>query len=444
MKMHKIISTGFLVVSPFILVLCLPLTTFATSTVAISSSGGGAFQLNGIGVENASALDITITYDTTTLANPQIAEGPFITGAMTAINPNVPGVVRIVVVRIAPMSGNGAIATLTFEVTGPSPGTITSLSAKLANTKGAPLAVATQINNPSAAAVAANSPQNEGSPLTTSTPAQTAGSGSSGTAAILVPAVVATVPMSKTDESKGLPETSGTKDQGTLQPSAEPDPAAVKEATIAASETSAVPISKAANANAVKKTFAQESVLDRFKAYSGDRTAKACISLFEQENFIGFRQVPPVALSDGKSSVKVVFISPPGEKTAGDVTVSGGRLISLKKDPDNTNTWVAELAPEKGTYQASIAVLQGELKVVYPLTIAPKLSQRLDSSRTAVMTEADLAQMLKDRTSAAASHTGSETEGHRTYLDDYIVTANYLVISEKAAVVKNDYGTSLR
>ena len=63
----------------------------------------------------------------------------------------------------------------------------------------------------------------------------------------------------------------------------------------------------------------------RSHAFSGlqRRANGQVISLFEQESFVGFRQNLPVAISDGKSLVKVIFISTLGDMMSSDVAVMG-------------------------------------------------------------------------------------------------------------------------
>jgi len=51
------------------LALFYPVPAFAVSTVPISPAGGGIFLLQGSGIENAASLEITVSYDTTTLTN---------------------------------------------------------------------------------------------------------------------------------------------------------------------------------------------------------------------------------------------------------------------------------------------------------------------------------------------------------------------------------------
>jgi len=183
MERNKIKSLLPFFVITIILLMCLPHSALAMSTVTISSGGDGVFMLEGIDIENAGALDINIQYDTSTLAGPQVVQGPLISGAMTAINQNNPGTVHMDVIRLTPINGSGVIAALTFTLLGTSPGSITSMTVKLANVKGAPLQVLAQISNPqdsSNDAVAASQNQNipsgtatiaAASPTTATTPA---------------------------------------------------------------------------------------------------------------------------------------------------------------------------------------------------------------------------------------------------------------------------------
>jgi hypothetical protein len=157
--------------------------------------------------------------------------------------------------------------------------------------------------------------------------------------------------------------------------------------------------------------------------FKGERTAKAVIGLFTQDEMIGYHQEPAVALSDGKMAVRITFISSSGEIKAKDVAVMGARLISVKKDLDYTNTWIAELMPEKGTYEASFAVSDGTLKRIYPLTIAPKIDKKVNKSGK--MTEKDLGVYLSDQRQDV------NKDGKKNYLDDYIYTANYLFVTKR-------------
>jgi hypothetical protein len=418
MKTRAIIATVIFAAVLPVLALWRPAPALAVSTMTVSSTGNGVFTVRGSGVEGAAAFEIIVAYDTATLANPRVVEGPLIAGGMTAINPNVPGIVRMVIIRLAPVKGSGVIATMTFDRTGPSPGKIVSLSARLANSQGASLPSLVQVNNPpDVPPTASEPPQSEGST-----------DGATETTSPTAPVIIIAGQPDKPGEAKAAPDTQGAREPGDRPVPPEPIREPQEEPTIMARKTDSEPMSGDATSAAQTPEpaiFMHKSVLDRFREYKGKRTPEAFISLFEQDGMFWCRQDPPVALSDGKTVVRVTFISTPGNKTSSDVAVMGARLISLKKDPDNTNTWVAELAPKKGEYQASLAVFQGEVKMVYPLTIAPKAA--LGRSRSGTMTKADFSRYFTERGTAAATQFDANKDGKRDYIDDYIMTANYLV-----------------
>jgi hypothetical protein len=424
-SMRKSLSACITLAVMALLTLCLPVPAFAVSMISTTSGGDGVFQLQGIGIEDAAALEITVQYDTATLGSPRVVEGPLIAGAMLAVNPNIPGTVRIVAIRLTPVRGSGVIATLTFSRKGSSPGSITSLSAKLAAINGASLPSLAQINNPPAdSGVASNIQQGQGTPAATTSTGQTAAT--TGTSSPTGPAVVVVGLPSKTGEGSVSPDSLRTQAAGTpIAPEAGPEPQ--KESMIAARRNEGTAGSDAVSSSEkipARKIFSQKGTLDRFREFGGVRTAGALVSLFEQENFIGFRQEPSVAMSDGKSRVNVTFVSTPGNKTTSDVAVMGARLISMRKDPDSTNTWIVELQPDKGVYEASLTVSQGGIVMTYPLTIAPRVDIVRSQSKT--MNESDLNRYLQERIAAKSPKLDLNKDGKWDYRDDYILTANYL------------------
>lgn len=414
MKAKTIISSGIFAALVAILVLCRPLPVFAVSTVTILPAGDGIFSILGTGIEGASAIELAVSYDSTTLANPRVVEGPLIAGAMTATNSAVPGTVRLVIIRISPISGSGVIATLTFDRTGPSPGRISALTARLANAHGAPLLAQVLVTNPpDVVADASAASQAQNAPAGSEVP-QTGASSLATPAQLPRTVIIAAQPVGTLDALHP-----GEHD---AQPSAKDAAPAIDQ--VAEARTAESPIAKEPEKTQTKNIFTQKSVLERFREYQGERTADTFVSLFDQENLIGCRQDPPVAISDGKTAVKVTFISPPGNITSSDVAVMGAKLLSLRRDPDNSNTWIVKLIPEKDGYQASIAVLQGALKMVYPLTIAPKVN--VDFSQSGTITKADFNRYLTKYKTAKPFSPDFTGDGKWDYRDDYILTANYL------------------
>jgi len=421
MSMRSLLSTSIGAAVALSAVLWQPAPVFASAVVMTSSTGDGVFQVTGTGIEGASAIELAVSYDTASLANPRLVNGPLISGAMTAFNPNVPGIARMVIVRLTPVKGSGVIGTLTFDRTGPSPGKILSLSAKLADIKGSYLPAAVQVNNSSEErATAPVVPQN-------ATIAAKAGE----THAAIGPIVSDEKP-EKQGEGKAEPDPEAATETGD-QP-AKPEPLPAPQAEPAVLARTAVSNDDAGSdqtdvKTAAQKLFAQKSILDRFQEYRGRRTPEAFVSLFEQDRIYWWRQEPPVALSDGKTTVRMTFISTPGNKTPSEIEVLGARFVSLKKDPDNSNTWIVELVPKKGGYQASFAVVQGGIKMIYPLTIAPNIGT--NRSRTETITKAEFSRYVARQKAARSAGLDANKDGKLDYIDDYIITANYLASAKR-------------
>jgi hypothetical protein len=383
---------------------------FGASTVSVTPAGNGVFVLQGT-MENVSALDITISYDAAALSSPRVSWGPLTSGALTAENVNMPGRVALGAVRIAPMQGSGVIATLTFDRKGSSAGSVAVLSARLANVDGQPLSVST---GKAASDQQTQEEQRQGVESTTGAASQTTSpqwgiglvAGQAGTAG-------------------GTPDMASPETQG--QAEAQGPDAAVQEPAVTArkDDKEAASLSK----TPARKIHTHKSVLDRFEEYKGERTAKVFISFFEQDSALGFRQEPAVVLADGKTAAKVAFISDPGNKSASDVALTGARLISIKKDPDYTNTWIVELVPERDTFNTSLAASLKDVTVVFPLAVAPKLDIDLDKSGK--VTEADFALFMAKRGTPKAPQFDLNRDGKRDHLDDYFFTANYLAAQPK-------------
>lgn len=400
-----------------ILLLCRALPAFAVSTLTISSSGNGGFLLQGVGMEDIAALDITITYDTATLANPRAATGGLISGALMAVNPKAPGTLRMGIITTSPIQGAGVIATLAFDRVGNSPGRIIALKASIADSNGNPLPVQSQVVNPPDESVTApTTPSNQGAQLGATVPPAPPTPGA-GQRLVIGGGIAPLGDSVLTAKAKNEPPAS---------PEASPEP--LKEPAVVTGETVSYPRRTEQEAQQPydrnKKRYTQKSVLERFREHQGERSAKALISLFDQEPMIGFRQDPRVALSDGKAKVTVIFIAAPSGNNAPEVKVQGAALISLKKDPDNTNTWVAEVRPYKGAYSATLVVPQDRVIMEFPLTVAPKYNVDLDKSGK--VTEADFKLFLNGRGTAKRSKFDLNNDGRRDYLDDYFFTANYL------------------
>ena len=391
-------------------------TALASSMLSIAPSGDGSYVVQGIGVESAAAMDITVSYDPATLASPQYTQGSMISGAMVAVNDTIPGTVRIGIVRTTPVTGNGVIATLTFTRKGSGSGRILAIKTSMSNIDGKPLPVVSQISQQSVTTADVSTTSVITGELAMTSFASTAPAG------VELSAKLAGGPSGKSEDKGGL---SAEQSSGTGTPI---EPMSVSQSTTVTAGASGITAASEPSRNKIQQF---DSILMKFKKFAGERTVKAVIELFAQDEMMSYHQQPAVALSDGKTPVRVTFISSIGEITAADMTVMGARVISVKKDPDYTNTWIAELMPEKNAYEASFAVSDGTLKRIYPLTVAPKIDMKMNKSGS--MPEKDLSTYLSDQRQDV------NKDGLNNYLDDYIYIANYLFFTKSLQTsVKNN------
>jgi len=172
------------------------------------------------------------------------------------------------------------------------------------------------------------------------------------------------------------------------------------------------------------KTVRYKSVLDRFRTFEGVKTPETLISLFKQSDMQTIRQEPPVVLSDGTTRVKV-YINHSG-KEAPSFDLLGAQLISLKIVGENI--WMLEVLPVKGAYQATITMLQNGAITEIPLTVAPPIPKEVKIGKGGELTEADFNLFLKENGKKKAPGFDLNGDGVRDYIDDFIFTANYLVM----------------
>jgi len=429
---------GIFVAVMVIFALCRPVPAFAVSTLTISSEGDGVFLIKGIGIEDAAAIEIIVSYDVDTLANPRAVEGPLIAGAMTAINPNVPGTVRMAIIRLTPVKGSGVIATITFDRKGSSSGKITAMQTRLANAAGATLLSQAQVTNPSDAS--AGIPSESQTRLTAAgTALPPNGVDTSGKPSPLPPAVIIAEQAVRPEENTRPSDTTPSGKHVEQLPASEDAVPPAKETISTVSTTDRAPKSNDTSLvmkEKTKKIYTQKSILERFQEYHGQRTAKAFITLFDQESMIGYRQDPSIALSDGKTTVTVTVICSPGNLTSSDVEIVGAKLLFLSRDMNNTNTWIIKLAPKKGVSQAGIAVSKGEYKGIYPLTIAPKVN--IPRSKAGKVTTTDVDRYLQKHGTSRLLKSDLNGDSKWDYKDDYILIANYLATAGIAPYQKSD------
>lgn len=381
------------------LVVVAPGTSCADAALTIVSAGDGVFLLQGRGVVDAGALDITITYDSTTLTNPSVVAGDLVSGALTAVNAGTAGRVRIGIIRTSPIHGDGVIAILSFDQKGEAAGGIQGLTASLSNLAGKTLPVQLRVEatpgaNPDLSNPAIAEEEKSGTSPNNVPPVAP----ESGTVGGVITGQTAQ------EEVVGGEIMAGGKDEVvTAAPEAAPPEEAVSE-----------------KVEPPQESMALVSVLDRFRDYRGERSVETFTSLFEQSGAGGFSQTPSPFLADGKSVLTVDFVTAPEDLHVAEMTATGARLLSLQPAPDDPQSWVVKLRPERSVSRASLTVPLQTYAIVFPLTVAPR--RNIDLDKSGRVTPADFALFLKKR-----SDFDLNGDGKRDYRDDYLFTANYLV-----------------
>ena len=402
----------------------LPLSAFAAPKLSISSpsADGSTFVLRGEQMDGVAGLEVRIGYDGATLKNPRVSMGALASGTVNAVNPTNP--IRMALVGTRGMSGSGIIATITFDRTGSSLGSITSLtgSAHGGNPPQTIPMASSSIINPVAAAGTGTPQEN---PYTD------------------------TNQNVDTDKNRNVDTTGRTMVGGTLtlpgQEPSENNGAAPKTAQTESDEhrlqrDDAAPVPQDEREPAETKPPQQDittpkpvvSVLERFRQFQGEKTVQNLISLFRQDPSDRFTQVPPIGISDGKATVTLAIAMNTGDR-APNFAFTAARYVALHRIDEG---WEIEARPDKGAVKAGVSMLYNNLVQEFPITVAPKVD--LVPGKPRPVTEADFNAFLKNRGSVGAQKHDLNSDGRRDYLDDYIFTANYLVQMEEQAKKKKD------
>jgi hypothetical protein len=420
----------------------------AVSTLTVTPSGDGVFVVQGHAMDNIAAMDITIKYDTASLADPRIHQGDLVSGALIAVNTNIQGTVRLGIISTKPINGSGVIATLDFTRISASAGKIKKLSVRLSAINGNLLPVMVYISDPPDPET--NIP---GQPDTESDSPDTSSS-SDVNGSIYMPWMVGggqgvqygnnSSDLRKEDEENeqawitgqytdpvnepmSIKQKTGTEAPGRKEPET-----GTLELTITGG-----PVKGYQQEGKIHIQIILASVLDRFQEYKGERTAKEYLSFFEKDITAGFLQEPSIIIADGKSTVKmIVNISEFDNIDVSTVWVAEGRLISMKKDPDNAYLWLVDLQPEKDAYMTSLIVPLEKFDMILPLTAAPR--QNIDIDRSGTITEDDFSLFLKKQSKQGEAVFDLNGDGKQDSLDDYIYAVNYLAAqrAEKVAPLK--------
>lgn len=114
----------------------------------------------------------------------------------------------------------------------------------------------------------------------------------------------------------------------------------------------------------------KESVLDRFRAFSGKKTEAALEGLFTRWDPV-FSQNPAVLLSDGKTVARITLRLQGRTGNPPNFSITSGHCVSAKMT--GTGGWILEILPTRGSLSTSVTVAFAGQMTEYPLTVAPPM-----------------------------------------------------------------------
>ncbi len=367
-----------------LLTLSCPLPSSAGMTLTVTSPGDGTFCLAGANVDGVEAVELTVDYDTTYLANPQVGlQG----GTFTSISADSPGKISAGIFRENP--DVVFEMDLVFEKKGEYPGIINYVTATMKDTEGRSYPVPVTIVSPP--------PR----------PVKSAGHETGGEKAVKASSPKDTTNVTRRDVGvlRGRPGArtdSGTDTASAATRQAKPDQAA----------------GQGPGEEELSPWFARKSVLQRFREFDGEKGLKECVSLFDSGNGDGIVQEPAIALSDGKSPVRISLRLDREGNYPPNFALSDARFVSLREESENH--WVMTVVPGEGAWEVSLILKTGRRMIVFPLVVAPPV--KIPGG----INEKNFRLALRSYLSARAAGSDGENAPLPQYLHEYIFTANYL------------------
>lgn len=386
------------------------------ASIAITPTGNGTFVIHGGSMDGVAGIDLSVLYDSNSLASPTVTQGGLVSVGTMLANTNIPGSIRILVVSTKVFKGSGPIATVSFAThngTGSfsvSTNSIIDTNGKFMVVAGGGKSSAMDFQTSADASGSAGFIQAAGVPFSQSTQNTVTQSPSSTSTAASASLGTVSLPT----ETEGKTDTKPAEAAAAAEPVPVPVPAIHAPAEAETEEEQDIEAQKAAEIS----TVSYKSILEVFRAHQGDKTPAIAIALINSEVAPAIHQEPSVVLNDGKTTVKIkVKLGTDNEKSPNFV-LNGATLVSLKKEAADSE-WIVVAKPHSNVMQAGLTILTDKSIIEYPLTLAPPV-EKVSAA------EADFIAFLKDSGAAAPKH-DLNGDGKHDYLDDFIYTANYLV-----------------
>lgn len=388
-NMHQIVST-------LIFMLVTVQLSHAAAVITVDQSG----IINGSGMDGIAGIDLIINYDSSNLSTPTVTKGSLIPQSMLAANTSVPGVIRIAIISTTPFSGSGQIAVIKFASnTGKGWIRLASYSKIDAEAVKIPLDSST--------------PDAEAQPASQTTTTTTSPSA----ATVVLGNVNYTTTQTETPSARvetQTPEPAATIYQKSTPPQPEPDSANPPPAPASRQPVTDARVSEPG------QQIIYKGVLDRFKTYRGDKSLPFMAALFRKEISQFVRQEPEVAVSDGKSRIRIIVDLPNSLQTSPNFALDNATIISARKDSVVKGRWIIEALPEAAAWKATLSIIAGEESFEYPLTVTPPLGSSLKADQSGWNS------FLKEIGTPQKPLHDFNRDGLRDYIDEFIFVANHL------------------
>ena len=170
------------------------------------------------------------------------------------------------------------------------------------------------------------------------------------------------------------------------------------------------------------KSVSYPGMLERIREYDGPRTPQSLAALFTPASGQMVRQEPEAAFSDGESVVRLRIELPLTLKESPSFSLRRASMITLQHAEDGS--WLIEARPARDSIDARLTVNAGGSTILFPLVVAPALEPALLAAYGSV--EEVFQRYLKPDGPQKDSRFDLNRDGKIDYIDDYILTVNYL------------------
>lgn len=435
-----------------------PNLTQAAPSITIEQTG----NIIGKELSGVAGIELAIGYDTAQLSTPVVTKGSLIAKAMFVANASSPGTIKIAILSLPPFSGSGQLASITFG-SNPAKGGIKSIVvSSMIDSKGTQIPVqfsvaasasepaATPPESPLPALIATpgvpfstTATESNSSPLQTtvaqSVPAvdtPTAASEKAATTTATVqtsqqPSAATTAPQKSPGrtvvntvmfgaESREERQEPKTSDSVVTMPEDQPPMQTNERISVPANRPPAPSDKEEDQTEKSGHTVVFKSIAERFKSYRGDKSLPIMTALFRMEPSKSIRQEPPVALSDGKTGVRILIDLPVGSTSSPNFALENAVFLSVTKDHKVSGRWIIMAMPDPNTWKAVLNMIVGADSYEYPLTVAPPVG-------ASIKTDQPGWDLFIKRTGAHKNMSYDfNRDGLLDYIDEFIFIANHL------------------